>query len=50
MNFDGTENLRDILTRICEATQTIAYMYGTSLYYIRLLPGDTEGATIDKAM
>lgn len=49
INFEGTENLRDILTQICEATQTIAYIYGKSLYYIRLLPDDEEVATIDKS-
>lgn len=49
ININPSESLRDVLTQICEATQTIAYMTGNTLNLIRLLPNDSAAATIDKS-
>ena len=47
-NFDGAENLREVLNAIAEATQTIYYIRGTDLHFKCLLQ-DTVDYTIDKA-
>ena len=49
INFDGTETLRDVLTRICEATQTIAYMLDDELTFTRLNPEEEVDFTIPRS-
>ena len=46
-NFDGAENLREVLNAVAEATQTIYYIRGTDLHFKCLLQ-DTVDYTIDK--
>lgn len=46
-NFEGTENLREVLTALCEVTQTIAYIDSTNkLTFKAIRPSDSSVLTI----